>query len=209
MSVLLPHVSAARPVFLSCDLQEKFQNVIANFNEGVFVSNRMLQFANLHPQSCLYVVTEQYPKGLGHTVKSIDLSAAAKDLKVVTFEKTLFSMYTEDVKAAMLQHVGDAKTSDAKHAVLWGIEAHVCVLQTVESLTMDGWRVSVLCDGTFSQKEVDRKFAFKAMQRMPNVTLTTSESALLQMTRDASDPQFRATSALLRQRPPTREQASA
>ena len=201
-SLLLPHVSRSRPVMLCCDLQTKFQPAIPEFHESVHVANRMLQLASQHPQDCAYIVTEHYTKGLG-TIDDIKL-ADAPDGVVRVFDKTLFSMATEEVVAAMDAHVGAGSdaTPAEKHAVLWGIEAHVCVLQTADDLVRHGWRVHLLVDGTHSQKTSDRKYALKTLDKMPGVTLTTSESVLFQLLRDTSDPRFKAASALLRQPKP-------
>jgi hypothetical protein len=181
---LLPEVSAARPVLLTCDIQAKNKETIPDYQRGVFVANRVLRFASIFPQSCVYVIsTDKSPDPKDMEVL-IDLSAAHEDLRLMKFAMTQSTMYTEDLKRAMAEHV--AKASGAisggpeaahqaqKHAVLWGFEAHICVLQTAESLSNDGWNVSVLYDGTCSKRDEERKFALKTMQRMPNVVLTTS-----------------------------------
>ena len=57
----------------------------------------------------------QYPKGLGSTVKELDISKA-----VGKYEKTKFSMLVPDVEEKM-------KTlcdGDVQHVVLFGIEVH-------------------------------------------------------------------------------------
>jgi hypothetical protein len=58
------------------------------------------------------IVTEQYPKGLGHTVAELDVSKA-----LVVSPKTRFSMLTPEVLAA-LNTLGPERRS----IVLFGIE---------------------------------------------------------------------------------------
>jgi nicotinamidase-related amidase len=190
---MLQKISTIKPAFLCCDLQEKFAAAVPAFDRCVFVANRFVDYAAIvgADADVKYVATEQYPKGLGNTVKEIRLGDFPGHLLV---DKTSFSMLTPEVSA----HIGDRTD-----VVLFGIEAHVCVLQTVEGLVAMGKRVHVCVDGTHSQREEDRGVALATMARMSDlVVLTTSEAALLHMTRDASDPNFKKVSALLRAKPP-------
>jgi hypothetical protein len=215
---LLPEVSAARPVLLSCDIQAKNKDTIPDYHRGVFVANRMLRFAGFYPESCFYVIsTDKSPDPKDMEVP-IDLSAAHEDLRLMKFAKTQFTMYTEDLKRAMAEHVAkasgassggtDASQQAQKHAVLWGFEAHICVLQTAESLSNDGWNVAVLCDGTCSKRDEERKFALKTMQRMPNVVLTTSEAAIMQLTRDGAVLRYDDVNKLVKEQPPSKGSSS-
>jgi hypothetical protein len=79
-------------VFL-CDMQEKFRPNIAHFDKIVFNSNRILHAAKVMQMPVM--VTEQYPKGLGHTVKDIELEKYG----IKPFEKTCFTMVIPEVKA--------------------------------------------------------------------------------------------------------------
>lgn len=87
------------------------------------------------------VVTEQYPKALGHTskricgsntnmcliVSSLDISGAK------VFEKTKFSMLTDEVAT----YLADLKnTENRRSAVLFGLETHVCVQVGVEIVVL-------------------------------------------------------------------------
>lgn len=82
------------------------------------------------------LASEQYPKGLGNTVKALQPflrypdeysrlpeSTAAEDATVQVFEKTAFSMVGDELKA-MCERSSPAYDS----VVLWGMETHVCVL---------------------------------------------------------------------------------
>jgi hypothetical protein len=208
---LAPHISKCRPVFLCCDLQEKFSRAIPSFENGVFVANRMLSFAALNSDRCAYFATEQYPTGLGHTVASIPLATPPPNLNLQVFEKTKFSMLTPSLEQAIAAHIAaGGEASGEAIAVIFGIEAHVCVLQSVEDLAQrpQPTRVFVLADGTYSQRDEDRKYALKLMASMPNVTVTTSESLMFQLIRAADDPGFKGMSALARIRPPAPRSAS-
>ena len=119
------------------------------------------------------VVTEQYPKGLGHTVPEL---AIDKDTPI--YEKTKFSMCVPPVEPHL---------EGVKNIILVGIEAHVCVLQTSLDLLEKGYNVHVVVDAVSSRSLMDRKFAFKQLERS-GVTLTTSECAILSLLGGSDHP---------------------
>lgn len=179
----LPHVAAARPAFLCCDIQGNFRRVLPNFAQSAFVAKRFLQYHQLQQEHTLYVATEQVPDKLGKLDPAIGVPAE------LVHGKSLFSMITPEVEKLV---------QDRTNFVLFGIEAHVCIFQTAEALLLRGKNVWIAADGTWSQRDSDRDAAF-AIMRDAGVTISTSESILLQLTRDAADPKFKAVSALLKQ----------
>ena len=70
------------------------------------------------------LLTEQYPKGLGHTVP--DLARVADGLTVL--EKLHFSCMEDEGFAAAFRALG------RRQAVIAGMEAHICVMQTAATL---------------------------------------------------------------------------
>ena len=93
------------------------------------------------------IVTEQYPKALGHTVPELleELEGAEPAHHVV--EKTLFSMCVPDVVATL-------KSSGIRSVVIMGGETHVCVLQTAMDLLRMGIQPYVVADAVSSQRPV-------------------------------------------------------
>ncbi len=87
------------------------------------------------------LLTEQYPKGLGRTVKEI--ADVANGLPVL--EKMHFSCM-EDTSFADAFH-----TLGRKQAVIAGMEAHICVMQTAVNLMDEGYEVFVVTDATSSR----------------------------------------------------------
>ncbi len=82
----LGRISAASSRLLLCDMQDKFRPNIAHFDDVVANSNRVLRAADVMGVATL--ATEQYPKGLGRTVKELGL----EQYGIKPFEKTCFSM---------------------------------------------------------------------------------------------------------------------
>ncbi|KAI8783791.1 isochorismatase domain-containing protein 2, mitochondrial [Biomphalaria glabrata] len=165
-----------------CDMQEKFRPIIQYFPQILNVAGRLLKSAEALGMPVLF--TEQYPKGLGHTVSELDV----KQHKV--FPKTCFSMMVPSVETEL------KKYSDVKSIVLCGIEAHACVQQTVFDLIEGGYDVHVIVDACSSRSLVDRMFAFQRMKEA-GAHLTTCESILLGLLRDASHPKFKEIQKLI------------
>jgi hypothetical protein len=121
-----------------------------------------------------------------------ELDVANVEYPIPTFEKKLFSMITEDVKAKM------AEAPERKTFVLFGIEAHVCVQQTALDLLEQGYAVHVLVDGVSSQRAHDRAVALRRMEKA-GAYLTTAESMVFMLLGGASHPQFRTVAALIKE----------
>lgn len=192
MSRLLQHYSKARTAFFCCDLQTGFAPRISRFPQAVFVANRFAKFHGIVPGETDYIVTEHYPKALGKTVPEIEIPPSAK-----AFEKKKFSMLIDDVNAAL---------PNVQQVVIFGIEAHVCVLQTVAELLDNPniQHIAVARDGVGSQKASDEEAAIQLMQTWgPRCIVTTSESIMFQLVRDAADPHFKAMSSLAKLQAPS------
>ena len=104
----------------------------------------------------------------------------------------------------MLEHfqgLGSAKkspdTPEGPSVVLFGIEAHVCVQQTALDLLRLGYDVHVVADGTSSQNDSDRTFAFERL-RQCGAFITTYESVLFQLLGDAKHPNFKAVQPIFK-----------
>lgn len=170
-----------------CDMQEKFRPSIQYFSQIVEVSSRMLKAAKILEMPV--IVTEQYPKGLGHTVPELDVTG----IKVCP--KTRFSMVIPDVENQLKEKI------DKKTILLCGIETQACIQQTVLDLLEKDYQVHVIVDGCSSRTMVDRMYAFDRMKEA-GAFLTTSESALLGLCQDAAHPKFKEIQRLIAQPAP-------
>ncbi|CAF1433501.1 unnamed protein product [Adineta steineri] len=184
MAQRIKPLSRETSVLLLCDMQDKFRPTIKYFPQIVETSNKLLQACKI--LDIPYVVTEQYPKGLGRTVTELEIG----DVK--PFEKTLFSMCTPDVISYIKEQVKDFKT-----AIICGLEAHACVLQTAIDLLSQGYTVYIVVDAVSSRSLTDRMYAFDHM-RQAGAFLTTFESIILQLTQDASHPKFKQIQQLIK-----------
>ncbi len=126
------------------------------------------------------VVSEQYPKGLGHTVPEVGLADE------VAIEKSVFS-------AARAEGF-DLQGRD--QAVVCGIETHVCVSQTVQDLLERGIEVHVPADAVGSRHELDYQRGLERLERAGAV-VTTVEAALFELLERAGTPEFKAVQKLI------------
>ncbi|CAG9134705.1 unnamed protein product [Plutella xylostella] len=176
-------LEAQKTAFFLCDVQETFRPHVKHFEEVVKVANKMIEGAKLFNIN-LYV-SEQYPKGLGHTTKDINLDSAA-----FVYEKTKFSMYTPELKERLKCEVPSLAS-----VVLFGIEAHVCIEQTVIDLLNEDISVHILADGVSSRSTMDRVLALQRMRDL-GCFITTSENVLFKLLADKNHPNFKQVSKL-------------
>jgi nicotinamidase-related amidase len=126
------------------------------------------------------LVSEQYPKGLGHTAPEVGLED--EDL----IEKTVFSAVRAD---GFDLHGRD-------QAIVSGIETHVCVSQTVHDLLDRGLDVHVPADAVGSRHDIDYQRGLERMERAGAV-VTTVEAALFELLERAGTPEFKAVQRLI------------
>ena len=183
-AVRLARLKPETTVLLICDVQEKFRSGIQGFAAVVSGSQRMLRAAG--ELKVPAIVTEQYPKGLGHTVSELDTSAA------LVVHKTDFSMAVPEVKAAI---------GSASDAVIVGLEAHVCVQQTSLDLLEMGLNVHLCIDAVSSQTLTDRSCGLHRAAAA-GAHLTTTESVLFELIRSKDHPSFKAISTTVKETRP-------
>ena len=160
------------------DVQEAFRKAVPDF-ERVAERTRTL-LAGARVLGLPVIVTEQYPKGLGHTVEDVGLDGER------VLEKSVF--------AASRAEGFELTTGQA---LVCGIEAHVCVHQTIEDLRGRGVEVHVAADAVASRDDANRAIALQRAERAGAVP-TTTEMALLELCGRAGTPEFKEVQALIK-----------
>jgi nicotinamidase-related amidase len=133
------------------------------------------------------MLTEQYPEGLGGTVKEIKQVLS----EFHPIRKLAFSCCDEPAYMMALEQTSRWKV------IICGIETHVCVLQTVIDLTANGFTPVVVTDCTSSRKPGDKTVGLERM-RQEGAVLTTLESILFELARVSGTDEFRAISRLVK-----------
>ncbi len=135
------------------------------------------------------LATEQYPAGLGGTLPSV--AAELERVGAAPISKVEFSACdNHDFERAF------ARTG-ARAAIVVGMEAHVCVYQTVRDLAARGVDVHVALDGTASRRD-DHRAAGVELCRAAGATLTTMETVVFDWLRRAGTDAFRHLSKRIR-----------
>lgn len=129
------------------------------------------------------LVTEQYPKGLGHTVDKLKALAVPED----TLEKVHFSVACDETSLSRIKGLG------VKQCILTGMETSVCVLQTALELNGLGFDVFVVADAVSGRFERDSNIALNRM-RDEGIKIVTKEMVFFEWLKQAATPKFKALS---------------
>lgn len=133
-------------------------------------------------------ITEQYPKGLGHTVASLKGLLGQEQSYL---EKTTFSCLDDSlIKDTLLK-------APIHQWIVIGIEAHVCVLQTVKDLLENGKQVTVLNDAISSRSIYDFSTAIAEL-RDCGARISSTETVLFELLRDSKAAEFKEISQLIK-----------
>jgi nicotinamidase-related amidase len=183
-------MNAADTALLVVDVQEKLIGRIPHHRRLIWNIDRLLDGANILGLPCF--ATEQYPQGLGATIAPL----AAKLGEIPA--KLAFSC------AGCAGPWAEWEARGITRILVTGIEAHVCVQQTVFDLMAAGFRVYLAVDAIGSRFEVDREIAMRRMESS-GAALTTTEAALFEWCQRAGTPEFKQISQLVKQVEPGRE----
>ena len=186
-----PHpmtLDRARTALVVIDVQERlFPAMDAEHREEVMRNIKVLTAA-ARRLGLGTLVTEQYPKGLGHTLQEVRDALPAG---VQPVEKVAFSCLGADAFRNQLTATG------ARQLLLAGIEAHVCVLMSALDLLAEGYTVHVVADAVTSRTQANWRLAM-AQLRQAGAVVTTTETALFQLLRQADTDDFRELARLIR-----------
>ena len=180
--------NAEDSLLIIVDMQSRLSTAMPKVDlEDVLVNSiRLVEAADI--LNIPVLLTEQYPKGLGPT----EISLARKlSKKALTFDKTGFSC------CAASGFLKALKDSQRRQIILIGQETHVCILQTALELLNQDFQVFVIEDAVISRKAEHKLNALQRMLRQGAV-ITNYESVLFEWLKDASHPDFKAVSGLLR-----------
>jgi nicotinamidase-related amidase len=182
------NIDPQKALFLLVDFQS---NLAAAMKKDVYAGcerNAGLAIASCNILKVPVLVTEQYSKGLGPTVERLKTSLK-DDYKPL--DKLSFSCYRDPGFLAAFSKL------DRKYVLVAGIEAHVCVLQSVVDMVARGYYVHVLSDAVCSRYKNDWVSALRYMGEAGAI-ITTTEIAVFQLLQKAGTPDFKAISPLFR-----------
>ena len=172
---------------LIVDVQERLFGAMDPEQREAMVRNLKILAAGARRLGMPLVVTEQYPTGLGHTLPEIrDALGSIEPIGKVTFSCCAVNGLTDGLRRR-----------GARAVVVAGLETHVCVLMTALDLMADGFAVHVPWDATVSRTRQNWE-AGLALLRAEGAVVTTTETVVFQLLRQADTDDFRALGPLLR-----------
>jgi len=172
-------------VFIMVDMQEKLLSKMEDRElliKNTSILNKIAMKLNIP-----LIITEQAPEKLGQTDGAV-ISSQDYHKK---FSKTLFSVCTNDI----MQYLEDLNNSVI---IIYGIESHVCVLQSCLDLNRKEFkRVLLVTDATSSRTKDNKKVALDICRRC-GIELITTEILLFMLLKDANHPYFKELSSLIK-----------
>lgn len=204
-----------KTVVFICDVQECFRPSIADFDSVARSSKILIESAKKFNWPVF--ATEQVPNKLGKTSEDVLQCMRETHAENEGAVNENFPIAKSDfgmLRAILMSKDGDlnvqpnslcGKESLAKmmydadeiRVLLLGVEAHVCVYQTVKQIVEHNEKAGrnilkpfVLCDGVQSQRSVDREVALEKMKEL-GATMTTTEMFLFEEMGGAEHENFR------------------
>ncbi len=176
-------INTENSAFLFIDVQEKLTAMLRK-DKAAKKAEILAKTAKI--LNIKTVLTEQYPQGLGSTIPSVKycLPDSAK-----TFEKTSFNaLETDGVKEAL---------GNVKNVFIFGIETHICVLQTALALLQNGYNVFVIKDACASRETDEFKAGINLMEK-EGAKIMTTEIVLFELLKTAKHPNFKEVQLLIK-----------
>lgn len=183
-------------VVVVIDLQGKLMEMIHRPNLVIAATCRLMKVADLFEVPIL--LTEQYREGLGGTHPRVQEVFESLSTRKQLLGKTSFGCCGDPGFEVALRDLLPGIETSERQLIIAGIEAHICVMQTVlESLTA-GNQAQLCWECVSSRGAEYRQWALGRMQQAGAV-MTNHESVAFEWARDKNHPQFKAMSNLLKE----------
>lgn len=185
-----------RSILVVIDLQGKLVEKVHRSPLVLAATHRLLELAQLF--AVPVVLTEQYPRGLGPTQP--ELLAHYEELTVPRqrVEKGAFGCFGDAGFEAALAAVRPGVSPGDRQLIVAGIEAHVCVMQTVLEARRLGQEVHLCWEAVSGRGAEHRQWALERM-RQAGAVVSNLESVGFEWARHKDHAQFKAMSALFKQ----------
>ncbi len=172
---------------LVIDVQERLFSVMEAGRRDAMVKNVKILVAAAHRLGLPLLVSEQYPKGLGHILPELKEGLVG----VEPLEKVAFSCCRADGFSDRLRSAG------TKGLIVTGIEAHICVLLTALDLLAAGYTVYVPADAVCSRTRENYDIALSQL-RDAGAVITSTETLLYQLLGRSDTDDFRLLQRLIK-----------
>lgn len=185
-----------RSILVVIDLQGKLVDMVHRSELVLAATHRLLRLAELFEVPV--VLTEQYPRGLGATHPEILARFDALAVPKRRIDKSSFGCCGDPGFERALAEVRPGLPVGHRQLVVAGIEAHVCVMQTVIETLRWGDQVHLCWEAVSGRGAEYRQWALDRM-RQAGAVVTNHESVGFEWARDKDHPSFKALSNLLKE----------
>jgi nicotinamidase-related amidase len=174
-------------LLLVIDIQSRLAPHVAGHRQLIHRTDALLAAADLLRIPKL--LTEHCPAQIGPVIEPMRSRFAGGEV----FEKTCFGAADHPEFVDRIRRTGRTKI------VVTGMEAHVCVMQTVLGLRGHGFEVVVVADavGSREARQLDRELALRRMEA-GGCVLAGTETVLFEWTGSGTDPHFRAILSIVK-----------
>jgi nicotinamidase-related amidase len=162
------------------DIQEKLLPPIFNKQELVKNSQLLIRLAGILHIPVL--VSTQYSKDLGQTVPEI----ASLLNGIPAFDKLEFSCFGKDEFCSAVKSLPGSRST----LLICGMEAHICVMQTVLHGLDRGYLVHVASDAVGSRSEWNWRVGIERM-RTAGAVISSTEMMMYELLRKSGTPAFK------------------
>ena len=159
----------ARTAIVVVDMQEKLLPAIHEWDR--VLKNTLLLLRLAREAGLPAVVTTQYKKGLGETVSDVAALAPPGG----TLDKVAFGCFGSPEFVARMEGLGGRD-----QLLVSGIEAHICVTQTVLGALSRGLSVHVAADAVGSRSPANREIGLRRMESAGAV-VSSAEMAIYEL----------------------------
>lgn len=178
----------AEAFLLVIDVQERLMPVIAGREEVERNIDRLVRGCKILDIPPL--LTEQYVRGLGPTTEHVR-RAFEETFGYIPIEKNCFSAY------GCAEFISELRQLQKRQAIIAGVEAHVCVYQTVVDLLANGYEVTIVADAVGSRTASNKDIGVRRMVS-EGAKLSSTEMALFELLVASGTDEFRAVSRLVK-----------
>ena len=182
-----------RAALLVIDVQERLAAAMPPDPMAALVRNTCVLIETARRFALPVVVSQQYPRGLGQTVQPVaDALATLPEGTLHRFDKVEFSACAAPAFAEIAPRL-----TGRDQWVVTGMEAHVCVYQSVRQLRQETDAVHVVRDAVLSRTADNLAVGLGLIERTDSV-VTSTEVVVFDLLGKAGDEDFKALSKLIR-----------
>lgn len=179
----MQRIKKENTAFLVIDIQEKLFPII--HEKEALLRNTKILLELCASFDIPVIATEQYAKGLGHTVEEIGSYIPKEEV----YEKMTFSAF------AQIEEV--LKKKEIKTLIVAGIETHICVYQTIRDLIHAGYEVIVPVDVVSSRTLQNKEVGLNLMKEM-GALITSCETVVFDVLEESGGEVFKKMSKLVK-----------